>query len=1462
MNPSRVFILLLLTAQIIFAQSQAISNDAKYLPNELILKLKDDVDMGVQYRSRSKGVTQSTSQKDIGALLGIADKVDSAELLFSEEFVEQSISLSRARSSATNQTKTTNVNSGSLKNIYHIVLKGDNIDLTTLIEELSQRTDVEYVEPNYLFSIDQNFEIKEIENKPQQAVSSSPNDTYYGDLDNIRQANIDKVWENGTTGAPSQIVAIIDTGIDYNHPDLAANMWVNPGEIAGNGIDDDGNGFVDDVYGYDFINNDGDPMEDNFHGTHVAGTVGAIGNNGVGVVGAVWDVQLMAVKVLGASGIGATSAVVRGVEYAFDNGATVQNMSLGSSFDSEALRVALLAAASTSVLVGAAGNSNNCIGPETCSDGSTPVPSYPGAYAFVIGVEDANGTYDNYDQDGPLFSGYTSLLNYEVAAAGSRILSTYPGNRYAELTGTSMATPLVAGAIALYKEINPEASVDEIFGTFINTSGPAGIDLDAALRSTPVPKPIILSAEINDNTEGNNRDGQFDPGEIVNIIPLIKNYWSAANTIRIGIEYKNATDAQYVEITTAQQELETLSSYGELIRPNNPLKIKLLEVLPSDYDLSFIVSVWDGDNKDFLSSREIKLTTSSDIVAPVITLIGDPEVITEVGQPYNDSGATALDNFDGDISSRIVTIDSVNNKLLGTYTVTYNVTDSSGNQAVPVVREVTVTDTTAPIITLNGKSYEYLILGGTYIEKGAVAIDNYDGDISSDISIASTVNPNILGLYTVTYTVSDSSGNSAVVVRDVDVRVPDVTAPVITLIGEELREVKVGAAFIDPGATALDDYDGDLTSEISVINSVNTNVIGSYTVTYSVSDLAGNTSTITRIVNVTDEIDLKAQVNEDTEIQISLSPSNATQNTLIFTAENPNHGSIEMLRTSLIYRPNQNYNGQDTITFSANDGNYDLLTGTIAITILPINDSPVFAMPESIDVSEGTPVNTRLIELSATDIDIDPLSFSLEDNPDDLFTIKDGYLVLNQELDYETSTTHTITLVVDDGKLEDRLSFTINVIDVANNFIDQDYKITVYDVKAEGAVKSFDISTWTQTIEGVNSEELVYEITGGADQNWFTIDSATGLVNFKQAPDFENPNDSNKDNTYNITIRITNRSDGGNSVPVTLNQFNYAAPEGQTVAFKIDASSTPNGTDSDGDGIEDTTDNCPANFNPGQEDFDGDGVGDVCDDSDLDSFFDNNDKCPESRYGITTDASGCEYFTLPKNAFSVSSVSYNCPGSSNGSITISPKDTNYSYRFSVNDEPSKVLNNPQTIANLPAGVHKVCLTVNGVSNFETCYTIEITEAEPLSANSIVNFDTRTIELELKGSTEYTVSVNNTKTRTKEDNIRFNLRPGLNRIEVSTDLDCQGVYFEEIFVSEEVKVYPNPTSGPLQLFVTGEDKLIELSITTLNGVVLKSQSLSVPNNRIVETNLDALPQGMYIVKLSGKTVKTHHKIIKE
>jgi hypothetical protein len=144
----------------------------------------------------------------------------------------------------------------------------------------------------------------------------------------------------------------------------------------------------------------------------------------------------------------------------------------------------------------------------------------------------------------------------------------------------------------------------------------------------------------------------------------------------------------------------------------------------------------------------------------------------------------------------------------------------------------------------------------------------------------------------------------------------------------------------------------------------------------------------------------------------------------------------------------------------------------------------------------------------------------------------------------------------------------------------------------------------------------------------------------------------------------------------------------------------------------------------------------------------------------------------------------------------------------------------------------------------------------------VDVSARNLQLDLSGSEEYQVTLNGKTFLTSEDKLSLNLQPGLNRVEVATALDCQGVYFEEIFVSEEVKVYPNPTEGPLQLFVAGSDKEITLSITTLSGNVIRRETLSVPANRIIETTLGNLPEGLYLITLNGTTVKTTHKVIKE
>ena len=241
-----------------------------------------------------------------------------------------------------------------------------------------------------------------------------------------------------------------------------------------------------------------------------------------------------------------------------------------------------------------------------------------------------------------------------------------------------------------------------------------------------------------------------------------------------------------------------------------------------------------------------------DTTVPVITLLGDTTVTIEVGATYTDSGATAADNYDGDLTSSIAIVNNVDTSTVGTYTVTYNVSDTSGNAADSVTRTVNVVDTTVPVITLLGDTTVTIEVGATYTDSGATAADNYDGDLTSSIAIVNNVDTSTVGTYTVTYNVSDTSGNAAVPVTRT-VNVVDTTAPVITLLGDNPMTIEVGSTFTNPGATALDVGDGDLTSSIVVTGSVDTSTLGTYTLTYNVSDASGNVADpVTRTVNVVD----------------------------------------------------------------------------------------------------------------------------------------------------------------------------------------------------------------------------------------------------------------------------------------------------------------------------------------------------------------------------------------------------------------------------------------------------------------------------------------------------------------------------------------------------------------------------------------------------------------------------------
>eukprot|EP00931_Biecheleriopsis_adriatica_P022042 TRINITY_DN14269_c0_g1_i2.p1 TRINITY_DN14269_c0_g1~~TRINITY_DN14269_c0_g1_i2.p1 ORF type:complete len:1324 (+),score=272.48 TRINITY_DN14269_c0_g1_i2:183-4154(+) len=285
-----------------------------------------------------------------------------------------------------------------------------------------------------------------------------PHDKFFSELWGMHHfggRDIDAVeaWKTftGKFASQSLVVAVIDTGIDYTHPDLKDQMWVNPGEIPGNDIDDDGNGFVDDVHGADFANNDGDPMDDQLHGTHCAGTIAGRGNNSVGVAGVVWQgARLMALKFLSATGGGRVSDAVKAVDYAVAMGARLSSNSWGGGGSSSAMRVAIERAERAGMLfVAAAGNEG------TDNDA---IPHYPSNYATANLLSVASTTYKG---DLSSFSCY-GQETVDVAAPGSDIYSTVPGGGYASLSGTSMATPHVSGLAALVWLYRPQLSMLQV----------------------------------------------------------------------------------------------------------------------------------------------------------------------------------------------------------------------------------------------------------------------------------------------------------------------------------------------------------------------------------------------------------------------------------------------------------------------------------------------------------------------------------------------------------------------------------------------------------------------------------------------------------------------------------------------------------------------------------------------------------------------------------------------------------------------------------------------------------------------------------------------------------------------------------------------------------------------------------------------------------------------------------------
>lgn len=487
----------------------------------------------------------------------------------------------------------------------------DEKDIWSIVDNTNSQNTVEIAEPVYKYFTSE-------ESVPSAEDNKGMDKQWY-----LKDQKLESVWGNedyGNTAGEGTVVAVIDTGVDYNHEDLQDNIWTNSAEVSGTtGADDDNNGYVDDVHGINLIDPNETPMDDHGHGTHVAGII-AMENNNVGGVGIAYKSKIMPIKAGGSDGTFYSSDIAKGIEYAYKNGADVINMSFGSSAHSALIENALQDAFGSCVLVAAAGN-------ESAPTADCPLGGrnmYPASYSYVIGVmayDEANSfaSFSNWD--------YKPNANaeYEVVAPGVSVYSTLPNGRYASWNGTSMAAPMVSAEAAILRSSLKDkdtyssryimgqlvgATEDTI--TYYNedvkkTYNYKKLSLTASLTNKP--KPNITVDEIyafdsEDISKSNNGDGIIQPGETIDLAIGLRNQWGAAKDVTITVNATtNGIDNRYVEFVSDKEVgIDDIGSFGTqnngfkynelktVVGVEHPIRVKIKDNAPNDLNIQFNIN--------------------------------------------------------------------------------------------------------------------------------------------------------------------------------------------------------------------------------------------------------------------------------------------------------------------------------------------------------------------------------------------------------------------------------------------------------------------------------------------------------------------------------------------------------------------------------------------------------------------------------------------------------------------------------------------------------------------------------------------------------------------------------------------------------------------------------------------------------------------------------------------------------
>ncbi len=546
-------------------------NQNAYREGEILVKFK--ADGAVQMRAPRKAKFQTSQVNAVDALFEELG-VDSVEQLMPMTGHKD---VGRVRRAYNGKEVTVQ----DLSKLYRLTLKAEKAQtMFEAIDKLKAQEEVEFAEPNYIvYTMALPYD-DSIPTANQQTYTSEP---LYSQQWGLQAINLPALWDKPKKSSKRPVIAILDTGVDIEHPDLAANIWTNTAESAGiAGQDDDANGFKDDIHGWDFINNHSVTNDFNGHGTHCAGIAAAVGNNGIGITGANPDALIMPVTVMQSNGTGDVATIVKGIDYAAANGADVISMSIGGYGYSMAEEQALGRAYADAVLVAAAGNDFKCIIPHDCPINKQSAmnngPMFPAAFTFVLGVEasmqginlqtgDNLAMFSNYDEDGPIYSTFSEneLYNYELRAPGVQIMSTFPGGRYKNLNGTSMACPLVAGAISRFLQCKETLSWELLFGDLIHTRN-GNIDILSAYNITDAdrhPELALVTANLTDTTNGDG-DNRADAGETIEFYPTFKNAWGQAENVRFWIKAGFDNQGDWVwDDTTLIHSLQDTAYFGK-----------------------------------------------------------------------------------------------------------------------------------------------------------------------------------------------------------------------------------------------------------------------------------------------------------------------------------------------------------------------------------------------------------------------------------------------------------------------------------------------------------------------------------------------------------------------------------------------------------------------------------------------------------------------------------------------------------------------------------------------------------------------------------------------------------------------------------------------------------------------------------------------------------------------------------